>query len=251
MAPVGDPADRWVGAVLRRLRDAGAGRSTRARCPFGTAAAWLDRWLIVVVLCSFIPLFLLFPDGRVALTSLATGPLARDRRTDRHADRVRPDPRTGDRRVRRSHRRHGDEPARHRRARVRSEALTLIGGFATFLMRVPGGAPRSSCATALATARCASRLGGSPSSASCSPSSSCSVHRHRARSATAPVAIGRRSSCRWFLTLVAGMPIACGVAILKYRLYDLDVVVRKTVVFGLLAAVHHGRVRRGRQRHGA
>jgi signal transduction histidine kinase len=40
----------------------------------------------------------------------------------------------------------------------------------------------------------------------------------------------------WFITLVLGIPIACGIAILKYRLFDLDVVVRKTVVFGLLAA---------------
>src|SRR5439155_1442290 len=33
-----------------------------------------------------------------------------------------------------------------------------------------------------------------------------------------------------------GIPIASGIAILKYRLYDLDVVVKKTVVFGILAA---------------
>jgi signal transduction histidine kinase len=36
--------------------------------------------------------------------------------------------------------------------------------------------------------------------------------------------------------VVFGIPGACGVAILKYHLYDLDVVIRKTVVFGLLAA---------------
>src|SRR5262249_8292386 len=37
------------------------------------------------------------------------------------------------------------------------------------------------------------------------------------------------------LTPVVGIPIACAVSVVKYRLYDLDVVVRKTVVAGLLA----------------
>ncbi len=32
------------------------------------------------------------------------------------------------------------------------------------------------------------------------------------------------------------IPIAVGIAILKYRLYDIDLVIRKTVVFGILAA---------------
>jgi signal transduction histidine kinase len=36
--------------------------------------------------------------------------------------------------------------------------------------------------------------------------------------------------------LFALIPIAAGVAILKYRLYDIDVVINKTIVFGLLAA---------------
>ena len=35
--------------------------------------------------------------------------------------------------------------------------------------------------------------------------------------------------------IVIGMPVAVAIGILKYRLYDLDVVIRKTVVFGLLA----------------
>jgi len=38
------------------------------------------------------------------------------------------------------------------------------------------------------------------------------------------------------LTPMAGIPLACAVAVLKYRLYDLDVVVKKTVVAGLVAA---------------
>src|SRR3954454_3032999 len=38
-----------------------------------------------------------------------------------------------------------------------------------------------------------------------------------------------------FVTLAVGIPAACAIAILKYRLYDLDVVIKKTVVFGLLA----------------
>src|SRR5215468_7354596 len=38
------------------------------------------------------------------------------------------------------------------------------------------------------------------------------------------------------LTPVVGIPLACAVAVLKYRLYDLDVVVKKTVVAGLAAA---------------
>jgi signal transduction histidine kinase len=36
--------------------------------------------------------------------------------------------------------------------------------------------------------------------------------------------------------LLLGLPAACAIAILKYRLYDLDLVIKKTVVFGLLAA---------------
>jgi signal transduction histidine kinase len=40
----------------------------------------------------------------------------------------------------------------------------------------------------------------------------------------------------WISVLLIGIPAASGVAILKYRLYDLDIVVKRTVAFGILAA---------------
>jgi signal transduction histidine kinase len=39
----------------------------------------------------------------------------------------------------------------------------------------------------------------------------------------------------FFASILLGIPAACGISILRYRLYDLDVVVKKTVVFGALA----------------
>jgi signal transduction histidine kinase len=44
----------------------------------------------------------------------------------------------------------------------------------------------------------------------------------------------------WFsitLVLALGVPVASGIAVLKYRLYDLDIVVKKTVVLGALLAL--------------
>jgi signal transduction histidine kinase len=44
----------------------------------------------------------------------------------------------------------------------------------------------------------------------------------------------------FILTLTAGfgiaVPVACGIAVLRYRLYDIDIVINKTVVYGSLAA---------------
>ncbi len=41
----------------------------------------------------------------------------------------------------------------------------------------------------------------------------------------------------FFSVLLFGVPIACAIAILRYRLYELDVVVKRTVVFGLLVVL--------------
>ncbi|MGH2572683.1 MAG: histidine kinase, partial [Actinomycetota bacterium] len=38
------------------------------------------------------------------------------------------------------------------------------------------------------------------------------------------------------MVVFAALPVAAGIAILKYRLYDIDIVIRKAVVFGALAA---------------
>jgi signal transduction histidine kinase len=49
-------------------------------------------------------------------------------------------------------------------------------------------------------------------------------------------AIGTVLWIAFFVAVALGTPAACAIAILKYRLYDLDVVVKKTVVFALVAA---------------
>jgi len=41
----------------------------------------------------------------------------------------------------------------------------------------------------------------------------------------------------FFAVLLFGIPIACAIAILRYRLYELDVVIRKTIVFGILVVL--------------
>ncbi|HYY07666.1 MAG TPA: histidine kinase, partial [Actinomycetota bacterium] len=198
--------------------------------PFGVLSAWIDRWAIVAALVMFIPIFLIYPDGHLpskrwrwvlAVTiaapvlTVVSFALTPGRLTGAFADL-----RTA----------HVVNPLGVSSPPHLVQTLTGVFGAATFATAILG-------AVAIVV---------------------------RFRRAGADV----RQQIRWlaavaitffvvlvvgivngdrsefvatilfglaFLTLVVGIPVACGIAILRYRLYDLDVVIRKTVVFGLLA----------------
>jgi signal transduction histidine kinase len=205
--------------------------------PFGVAAAWLDRWLIIVMLAAFIPIFLLFPDGKLPsrrwrpalwlligsfVVTVVSWAITPGVLTGAFADISAA---------------HVTNPLGVPALQAPLEVITRIGAFALLASAFLAG-------TAIVVRfRGASRevrqqikwlafvgvaflaefvftivavsLVGSESGAGDT--------------------IGNIMFWVWSATLVLGIPIACGIAILRYHLYDLDIVVRKTVVFGLLA----------------
>jgi signal transduction histidine kinase len=56
-------------------------------------------------------------------------------------------------------------------------------------------------------------------------------------SAIARVDLGNVVFPVFILLLLIGIPVACGIAILKYRVLDLDIVIKKTVVFGAVVVL--------------
>ena len=201
--------------------------------PFGRAAAWVDRWMIVVMLAAFIPIFLLFPDGRlpsrrwrpvlwlfigclaITIVSFALTP---GRLTGAFADlstvRV-------------------INPLGIDRLRGPLQILTGAGAVLTFAAGILAG-----------IALVVRYMGAGPDV------------RQQIRwlrfvavaflvefvaNIVAAMITGGEDLVStllflsMFLTLAIGIPVACGIAILKYRLYDLDIVIRKTVVVGAMA----------------
>jgi signal transduction histidine kinase len=207
----------------------------RGALPFGRAAAWADRWVIVVVLSLFIPMFLLFPDGRIpsrrwrlALWLTVAAPtitaisfaLTPGRMTGsfsnlEHVTVVNP---------------LGIEALRRP-----LDVLTKVGGFATLLGAILAGIAivvrfRSSSGEVRQQIKWLAFVGVA------------FLVEFFVGLGLAAV-LGNDSKAgdfvflALFLTLAVGIPLACGIAILKYRLYDLDVVIRKTLVFTIVAGV--------------
>jgi signal transduction histidine kinase len=202
--------------------------------PFGRLAAWIDRWMIVVMLTAFIPLFLLFPDGRIpsprwrpALWITIAGP----------AITVVSFALT---------------PGRMTGAFAELTTVTVVNPFGIDDLETPlhvaslVGGLMCAAAAILAGFAISARYRGA------SPEVRQQIRWIRfvavaflielAATVVAGIAggsgdnpIGDIMFMAMFVTLAVGIPVASGIAILKYRLYDLDLVIRKAVVVGAMA----------------
>jgi signal transduction histidine kinase len=205
--------------------------------PFGRAAAWLDRWVIVPTACLPVLLFLLFPDGRVPsgrwrpvlwlacvapVVTAALFALTPGRMTGAFAQL------TSIRVI---------NPTGIGGAGGVIEVLSQIGGFASLLAVVLAGASL--------VARFRSRRGDERQQIKWLAFVGAAFLAELVLTVGVGIPLEHSAAVQvfstWmfglmFLTLAVGIPAACAVAILKYRLYDIDVVISKTVVYAVLAA---------------
>jgi signal transduction histidine kinase len=202
--------------------------------PFGMASAWVDRWLLVVALAAFIPIFLLFPDGRLPsrrwrvvgvltfgaplLTALAFA-VTPGRLTGAMTDLTSV---------------HVTNPLGIDAAKGAIDAIGLLGGFLTFATAIAGFV-----ALVLRYRRASSEVRQQIRWLALVGAAFFGLFAANLVLDAASLGEGLLANVMFsvlLITLVVGIPVACGVAILKYRLYDLDVVVRKAVIFAVLAA---------------
>jgi signal transduction histidine kinase len=207
--------------------------------PFGRAAAWADRWLLVVLLCALIPLFLLFPDGRLpsrrwrpALWLTIVGPVLAVVTFALTPGRLT-----------------GALANFHDTVVTNPLGVDALAGSINSLTQVAGFA--SLAAAFLAGAAVVVRYRGA--SGEVRQQIRWLAFMGVAFLVELVIAVGTAivlgdegdsignaiASIAFFfmvVTLFVGTPLACGVAILRYRLYDLGIVVRKTLVVALLVA---------------
>ena len=201
--------------------------------PFGVASAWVDRWILVPMLSAFIPLFLLYPDGRlpsrrwrpVGVVTFAAPVFTTI------AFAVTPGRLTGA--LSDIGSAHVSNPLGIDVLSGSIDAITQIGGFLIFGSAIAALAGlvvryRRSNAEVRQQIRWLAFVGVAFFAEFAIGMISAAIFGDNEF-------LGNAMFMMVFLTLVLGIPIACGVAILKYHLYDLDVVIRKTVVYALLA----------------
>jgi signal transduction histidine kinase len=205
--------------------------------PAGRAAAWIDRWAIVPALSIPILLFLLFPDGRVpsrrwrpvlwlacaapAVTALLFA-LTPGRMTGAFAELTTV-------------------------TVINPTGIAGAGGVTTTLSQITGGASLVAAVLAGASlvARFRGRRGDERQQIKWLAFVGVAFLAEFALTLAVAAILGNGPAAdTWgnamyavmFGTLGLGIPAACAVAILKYRLYDIDVVISKTVVYAVLAA---------------
>jgi signal transduction histidine kinase len=206
--------------------------------PAARWAAWVDRWDIVPMFASFIPLFLLFPDGRapsrrwrpvllftVAAIALATisFALTPGRMTGAFSDLEKANV---------------VNPLGIDALSGPIKDLTGISGFASLAAAFLAGASlvvrfRSRRGDERQQVKWLAFVGVAFLSAFVLTLVASSFFREESHASNL---VGNIGFGMMTLILAVGIPAACAFAILKYHLYDLDVVVNKTVVYALLAA---------------
>jgi signal transduction histidine kinase len=203
--------------------------------PFGRVSAWLDRWLLVPALAAFIPVFLLYPDGRLpsrrwrlvgivtfgapvltaAAFALTPGVLV------------------------------GAMADLAGMSVVNPLGIQSAAGLIDALTQVGAGLMLLSAIAAVASIVVRYRRADSEVRQQIRWLAFVGIAFFVVLAVAIALDAGGLSEdsplgdvlfVLLFFIAVLGIPVACGIAILRYRLYELDVVVRKTVVFATLAA---------------